>query len=196
MDKQNIIIGLLGLNTIALLVVLYNVSTTEDVSIIQPEKKDGNNKAIANTNTGAQNTPTQMNPQNSDDITTSINAQDIKNQAVNNEVPPENATSIKFARYSHDFGTIMQDTENPTKFEFTNTGDQPLVIENAKGSCGCTVPNFPKEPIPPGGTATIDVVYKPGKQEGAQTKTVTVTANTAPQRQTILNIKANVVKKG
>jgi hypothetical protein len=100
-------------------------------------------------------------------------------------------TTVSFKKMDHDFGTIKQDTENPFAFEFTNTGKNPLIITDAKGSCGCTVPEFPKEPIPPGGTGKIKVVYSPGKQEGSQTKNVTVTANTEPQ-QTVLTLKANV----
>ena len=104
-------------------------------------------------------------------------------------------TVMSFASMEHDFGTIMQDSENKHVFQFTNTGKEPLIIESAKGSCGCTVPNYPKEPIPPGGTGTIEVEYKPGKQENLQNKTVTVVANTEP-KQTTLRIKANVQKVG
>ena len=100
-------------------------------------------------------------------------------------------TSIKFNKDSHDFGNIEQDTENKYSFAFTNTGNEPLKIKNAKGSCGCTVPNYPKEPIMPGKTGQIDVVYKPAKQKGNQSKTVTVSANTNPEN-TILRISANV----
>ncbi len=100
-------------------------------------------------------------------------------------------TVVNFAQPMHDFGTIKQDTENAHTFTFTNTGTEPLIIENAKGSCGCTVPKYPKEPIPPGGTGEIDIVYKPGKQKNKQTKTVTITANTEP-RTTTLTISANV----
>jgi len=106
-------------------------------------------------------------------------------------VPTGPATAISFSKMEHNFGTIKQDTDNPYEFEFTNTGKNPLVITDAKGSCGCTVPEFPKEPIAPGGKGKIKVVYSPGKQEGEQTKNVTVTANTEPQ-QTVLTIKANV----
>jgi hypothetical protein len=102
-------------------------------------------------------------------------------------------TTITFAEYDHDFGNIKQDTENKKIFTFTNTGTEPLLIEAANGSCGCTVPNYPKNPIPPGGTGDIEVVYKPGKQENAQNKTVTVVANTEP-KETLLRIKANVEK--
>ena len=102
-------------------------------------------------------------------------------------------TTMTFAEFEHDFGNIKQDSENKKVFTFTNTGTEPLIIEAANGSCGCTVPNYPKSPIPPGGTGEIEVEYKPGKQENAQTKTVTVIANTEP-KETTLRIKANVQK--
>jgi hypothetical protein len=102
-------------------------------------------------------------------------------------------TSIGYAEASHDFGTILQDSENRYSFKFTNTGKDPLVITDAVGSCGCTVPDYPKHPIAPGESGEISVVYKPGKQEGKQNKTVTVTANTEPT-QTVLRITADVKK--
>jgi len=102
-------------------------------------------------------------------------------------------TSISFKNMEHDFGNIKQNTENPYEFVFTNTGKNPLVISDAKGSCGCTVPEYPKDPIAPGATGKIRVVYSPGTQEGQQTKNVTITANTEPQ-QTVISIKANVKK--
>lgn len=100
-------------------------------------------------------------------------------------------TAMDFGQSSHDFGNILQDSENTKIFTFTNTGKEPLIIENAKGSCGCTVPQYPKEPIAPGGTGEIKVVYKPGKQKNKQNKTVTITANTEPAS-TILTIMADV----
>lgn len=101
------------------------------------------------------------------------------------------ATTISFGETKHDFGNVMQDSENKKIFTFTNAGNEPLIIEKAKGSCGCTVPKYPKEPIPPGGTGEIEVVYKPGKQKNKQTKNVTITANTTPAN-TVLTITANV----
>ena len=85
--------------------------------------------------------------------------------------------------------------ENKYSFSFTNSGNEPLKISNAKGSCGCTVPNWPKEPILPGESGKIDVVFRPSKgQAGSkQTKTVTVSANTTPEN-TILKITAFVNK--
>ncbi|MBP8824804.1 MAG: DUF1573 domain-containing protein, partial [Flavobacteriales bacterium] len=98
-----------------------------------------------------------------------------------------------FATATHDFGKIMQDSQNHYAFKFTNTGKEPLVITNAVGSCGCTVPDYPKHPIKPGESGEIKIEYKPGKQEGLQNKTVTITANTEPA-QTVLNITADVRK--
>ncbi len=124
--------------------------------------------------------------------------QDFKNQLENSPLTDPNInldktpkTTIAFSQDSHDFGNIEQDTENKYSFTFTNTGLEPLIIKNARGSCGCTVPNYPKDPIMPGKTGQIDVVYKPAKQKGNQTKTVTVSANTDPEN-TILKISANV----
>ena len=82
--------------------------------------------------------------------------------------PTNPPTTVQFAEMNHSFGTIDQDTENEKVFTFTNTGSKPLIIENAVGSCGCTVPEYPKEPIAPGSTGEIRVVYKPGKQQGKQ----------------------------
>lgn len=100
-------------------------------------------------------------------------------------------TNIAFAEMNHNFGTIQQDSKNTKIFKFTNTGSEPLIIEDAKGSCGCTVPAYPKEPIKPGDTGEIEIVYSPGKQQGSQNKTITITANTNPIS-TTLNITADV----
>lgn len=108
-----------------------------------------------------------------------------------NEIPQGPKTSMEFADMEHDFGKINQDSENKYVFKFKNTGDEPLVINGAQGSCGCTVPSYPKEPIAPGEEGDIEVVYSPGKQENQQQKTVTITANTEPTT-TVLKISAFV----
>ncbi|MBK6342215.1 MAG: DUF1573 domain-containing protein [Flavobacteriales bacterium] len=100
-------------------------------------------------------------------------------------------TTMTFGKYEHDFGNVKQDSKNKYVFAFTNAGKEPLIIESATGSCGCTVPNYPKAPIPPGGTGEIEVEYSPGKQENQQQKTVKVVANTEP-KETELRIKAFV----
>ena len=105
-------------------------------------------------------------------------------------------TNIKFSKDMHEFGNVEVNSENKYSFNFTNSGNEPLKISNAKGSCGCTVPNWPKEPILPGKSGKIDVVFRPSKgQAGSkQTKTVTVSANTSPSENTILKITAFVNK--
>lgn len=100
-------------------------------------------------------------------------------------------TTMTFGNYEHDFGNVKQDSKNKYVFTFTNSGKEPLIIESATGSCGCTVPNYPKAPIPPGGTGEIEVEYSPGKQENQQQKSVKVVANTEP-KETELRIKAFV----
>lgn len=75
-----------------------------------------------------------------------------------------------------DYGTIDQGAEPLRVAKFKNTGTEPLIISGAKGSCGCTVPNWPKEPIMPGETSQIEIRYDT-KRVGAINKTVTVTSN-------------------
>ena len=101
-------------------------------------------------------------------------------------------TTIKFDTYEHDFGNISQNSTNRYVYKFTNTGKEPLIITNAKGSCGCTVPRWPREPVAPGEQGEIEIIYKPGRQKNKQSKTITITANTEPEK-TILKVKANVI---
>jgi hypothetical protein len=115
----------------------------------------------------------------------------ISEQEKNKPAGPK--TTLAFAEMEHDFGNIAQGSTNEYIFKFKNTGNEPLIISNAKGSCGCTVPKWPKEPVAPGESGEIQIVYKPGKQKNQQTKSITVTANTEPDN-TILKIKANVIE--
>jgi len=104
----------------------------------------------------------------------------------------ENLAAMTFERDLHDFGEITQGDKAETEFRFTNTGSSELIISDASGSCGCTVPEWPKEPIPPGGSGVIKVVFDSGKKSGQVSKTVTVVANTNPAR-TTLTIKGNII---
>ena len=97
---------------------------------------------------------------------------------------------IKFEETTHDFGEIKQNVEVQTSFKFKNTGKVPLVITNATSSCGCTVPEYPKEAIAPGESGAIKVVYN-GSGKDAISKTVTLTTNTE-QGTELLTIKAFV----
>jgi hypothetical protein len=89
-----------------------------------------------------------------------------------------------------DYGTIEKGGDPIRKFKFTNTGNEPLIIKSAKGSCGCTVPTYPQEPIMPGESANIDVRYDT-QRVGMFTKTVTLTTNETSDTHT-LTIKGEV----
>ncbi len=89
-----------------------------------------------------------------------------------------------------DYGTIEKGSEPLRKFKFTNTGNEPLIIKTAKGSCGCTVPTYPKEPIMPGESSAIEVRYDT-QRVGAFTKTVTLSTNEATESR-MLTIKGDV----
>lgn len=99
---------------------------------------------------------------------------------------------FKFSKTTHDFGKIAQGKPVSAEFEFENTGDAPLMITKAKASCGCTVPSYPKEPIPPGGTGTIKAVYN-AANVGVFNKSITLTAN-VPTGTVKLYIKGEVIK--
>ncbi len=101
---------------------------------------------------------------------------------------------MSFSETEFDFGTITEGTTVEHKFSFTNTGNAPLVIVNAKGSCGCTVPQWPKDPIAPGATADLLVKFNSNGKPNMQTKKVTITANTKKEKE-ILKIKAMVTPK-
>jgi len=100
-------------------------------------------------------------------------------------------TTMAFTGDTHDFGEINEGDKVSHTFKFSNTGQEPLIINSAKGSCGCTVPEWPKEPIPPGGEGEIMVEFNSKGKKNKQTKTVTINANTDPNP-TRLTIKANV----
>jgi hypothetical protein len=119
--------------------------------------------------------------------------------AANAEAPAdaisqESLTSISFDKVEHDFGKLTAGESVRTKFKITNTGKQNLVISECKGSCGCTVPEWPKDPIAPGKTGVIDVQFDSHGKQGEQKKTVTVFTNSQPS-QTILTIKSLVLPK-
>jgi hypothetical protein len=93
----------------------------------------------------------------------------------NTDVP-----KMVFEEEVYDFGTISQGEKAAFSYNFTNEGTSELIITSAKGSCGCTVPSWPKEPIAPGASATIDVVFDSNGKKGVQNKKVTIVANTMP----------------
>ena len=101
---------------------------------------------------------------------------------------------MEFEESRHHFGEITEGEVVNHTFKFKNTGDADLLISAASGSCGCTVPEFSKEPIPPGGSGKIDVSFNSESRHGMQSKTVTVIANTVPNSK-VLTISAEVLSK-
>ena len=174
--KENIKIGLLGVIALTLVVDTFFMN----------ESSNSYNVAEPKSNIVSNATPIPI---------TNPNLQQPQPQQPQPPQPSQSETraktSVNFANMSHNFGEIKQDSKHTYVFKFTNTGSQPLIIENATGSCGCTVPTYPKEPIAPGKTGEIEVVYSPGQQQGEQMKTVSITANTDPIV-TTLNISAKV----
>jgi len=110
-------------------------------------------------------------------------------KAVAQEV--QTGAKIDFAKEVHDYGNLKNGGNGTCTFEFTNTGTAPLIISNAKGSCGCTVPQWPKEPIAPGAKGTITVKYDT-KKVGAINKSVTITSNAVNEPTKTIRIKGNV----
>ena len=124
-------------------------------------------------------------------LTFSLSSSAQDTAAVKKENP--NAAEITFENEVHDYGTIKQGADGSCEFKFKNTGKEPLIISNAKGSCGCTVPQCPKEPILPGKSSVIKVKYDTNRP-GAIYKTVTVNSN-AKSGNVVLTIKGNVEVK-
>ena len=99
---------------------------------------------------------------------------------------------MTFDKVVHDFGTINEGDKVTTVFNFTNTGNEDLIIVDARGSCGCTVPQYPKNTaIAPGATGEITVSFDSSNKPGNQQKSVTLSANTASGRE-MLRIKSQV----
>lgn len=103
----------------------------------------------------------------------------------------DKAAKIEFKQETIDYGTIEKGADGVRTFEFTNTGDAPLVISKVKSSCGCTVPSWPDQPIMPGESAEIQVKYDTNRVMPIR-KTITVTSN-AKRPTVALKIKGLVV---
>lgn len=105
-----------------------------------------------------------------------------------------NAGSFKFEETTHDFGNVPEGPLAEYDFEFKNVGKSPIMITEARGSCGCTVPSWPHEPILPKKKAKIHVAYTTSGRQGMISKDVIITSN-AQQNPMILHIGGNVLPK-
>ena len=102
--------------------------------------------------------------------------------------------TLDFKDTLHDFGVIHEGETVTYSFEYSNNGKSPLIISSAMGSCGCTVPNYPKEPIEPGKKVNMQVTFNSEGKPGHQEKSVTIRDNTV-RGEHMLYIKADVAKK-
>ncbi len=112
-------------------------------------------------------------------------AQDAKTQ-----MGPE----IEFEKIVHDYGDVPYNGNGECEFRFTNTGNEPLLVQKPKSSCGCTIPSWPKEPILPGESEVIKVTYRTNRA-GMINKTVTVTSNAVKNSTVVLRIKGRVLEQ-
>ena len=123
--------------------------------------------------------------------TTNAQAKKTTKKATAVESPKVDGAGMVYENETIDYGTIPHNADGKREFVFVNNGNKPLIITNAQGSCGCTVPTFPKEPIAPGAKAVIGVKYATDRV-GAFTKTVTITSN-ASATPKVLTIKGTVL---
>lgn len=128
--------------------------------------------------------------ENSGEITTDLIDNPIT--ASEEKVDEENLPAFEFEEEIKEFGTITQGEIVNMTFKFINVGKSDLIISSAQGSCGCTVPEWPKEPIQPGEKGIIDVSFNSNGKQGMQNKTVTLVANTMPNT-TVIAIKGEVL---
>jgi len=101
---------------------------------------------------------------------------------------------VEFDKMEHDFGAISDEKKVETVFTIKNTGEADLIIINAQGSCGCTVPDYPKEPLKPGTSAPMKVTFDPHGKSGNVEKTVTLTTNSKEGSEKV-TIKASITPK-
>ncbi len=123
-----------------------------------------------------------------------IKTEDVVNNpnTANGVVNMDDLPVFEFETDTHDFGRIGQGEKVSFVFKFKNSGKRDLVISGQKATCGCTVADYPKNPVKPGESGQIAVSFDSEGKKGMQTKTVTLTANTQPNTK-VLTIKAEVV---
>jgi hypothetical protein len=185
-NKENLILGGMAVMTVWLLILTYNVFAggAAPSTLAAARALNTPTAPVANTNTAS------INPATGQPAIKPVNTNTQPQQQP--ELSPEEAAQITFEENSFDFGTLEEGDKVEHVFKFTNTSTNPLTISNARGSCGCTVPEWPRDPIAPGEEGEIKVKFDSKGKKGQQNKTVTITANTLPAN-TMLTIKSDVV---
>lgn len=177
--------------SLALVGIFALSSCNNAANKIKEEESNQTEQSQASSENNAQQQARQQQQQKMEQQMKQQREQQIKAQDVSSDGNPQ----FNFSEEKHNFGKIQEGTVAKHDFEFTNTGDAPLVITSAKGSCGCTVPSWPREPIAPGESGKIHVEFNSSNRTGTQTKQVTLTANTTPNKK-ILRINAQVQPQG
>lgn len=120
-----------------------------------------------------------------------ISADLVNNPSSADGIKKSNTPEIQFEKQEHDFGKILQGEQVSHTFKFKNIGNAPLIITNVEKTCGCTSPEYSKEPVKPGEEGKIVITYDSKGHKGFQNKRLVVKANTNPS-ESILRIKAQV----
>jgi len=123
---------------------------------------------------------------------TEISTNDVTNSKSANGNNNTDLPEVKFEEETHDFGRITQGEKVTYAFKFKNTGGANLIISSANGSCGCTIPDYPKKPILPGEEGVVNVVFASEGKSGMVEKSVTLVTNCEPSTR-IIYIKANII---
>jgi len=120
----------------------------------------------------------------------------LSSDIVKNSASAQGDSNLKpimtFEKTEHDFGDIMQGEVVEYSFKFTNTGNADLIISGARTSCGCTVSDYPRDPVKPGQSAYVKVKFDSEGKSGKNYKTITLSTNCTPS-EVVLTIKANVI---
>lgn len=151
------------------------------VSVVACEEKDKESKDIE----GYKASEIVNNP---------ATAEEEETEEAGSDEPKQGLPSFAFEETEYNFGQVYEGQKVEKVFKFTNSGTAPLLIQNAKASCGCTVPSWPKNAIGPGESEEIKVVFDSKGKMGNQRKTITITANTDPNVTTL--VLAGEVLKG
>jgi hypothetical protein len=128
----------------------------------------------------------------SSEVKEGIDSSDVTNTASANGTVTSDMPEIQFEEEVFDFGKITQGEVVSHDFKFKNTGKSNLIISGASGSCGCTVPKWPKEPVLPGNEGKLNVVFTSEGKKGIQEKTITIVTNCEPSTR-IIRIKADIL---
>jgi hypothetical protein len=144
--------------------------------------------------TACSNTDTQKTVQHNN-APNGMTVADLIDNPVTADQPSDtvNVAKITFTEASFDFGKAKADEVVKHSFVFKNTGNVPLLIREARSTCGCTVPEFPKDPIPVGGSGEINVKFNTAGKDGRQKKPIIITANTFPTEKEYVFIEGDVI---